>query len=651
MSIRAKVVLLVLLSSMVPFAAIGVISYLSSRNALEENIAQVLQSGAHEAAGKLDDFFGKAAVDFNSWSTLRIMQDVLTDDVDGEIANTLTQIKTQYGHFAAFVVTNDQGVAIAATDASHKDRDLSQSPFVKSALKGTSFQSAVGPSDLVKVETLILALPLRASYDAETIIGTIVGFVDWTRVRALMADIPVSGSAQDEAHYLILRPRAGGQPLHSPTNVSVEAEKMSSTAGAASVSSGGRDFLIGTALSNGSGAFKNPEWLIHTGVATQIAYESVYNLRNQLVLIAILLALATAGAGYIAAVRLSQPIVAMTRAMGVLASGDAGFEVPGQGRSDEIGDMARATKIFQDNAIERERLEAEQKREQASREERQRAIEALVGRFRSTVQELLQSVGADMTQMQATAKGLGGIAENTAAQATQTASASEEASANVQTVACATEELTASIAKISRKVSDTTTIVGEATEAARSTNDKVASLDQAARKIGDVITLIQDIAEQTNLLALNATIEAARAGDAGRGFAVVASEVKSLATQTAKATEEIAQQIGAIQSSTVGAVEAINQIASLMEKVNEYTSTIAAAVEEQGSATSEISRNVQEAATGTQMVAESMAAMTKAAADTSESAEEAERASSSAAQQTTQLKTAIDGFLKDVAAA
>ena len=200
-------------------------------------------------------------------------------------------------------------------------------------------------------------------------------------------------------------------------------------------------------------------------------------------------------------------------------------------------------------------------------------------------------------------------------------------------------------------MADTTTIVGQATEAARSSNEKVASLDAAAQKIGDVVSLIKDIAEQTNLLALNATIEAARAGDAGRGFAVVASEVKTLAEQTAKATEEIANQIGAIQGATKDAVESITQIAKTMEEVNQYTGMIAAAVEEQGSATSEISRNVQEAADGTKYVAENMSAMTTAASETSRSAKDAEKASSGAVQQTDELRKTIDMFLQNVAAA
>lgn len=346
-----------------------------------------------------------------------------------------------------------------------------------------------------------------------------------------------------------------------------------------------------------------------------------------------------------------RPIQALTAQMATLAEGDTSFEIAGTERTDEIGAMAATVQVFRQNTIERHRLEQEAAVDQQRQEERRRRIEALIGSFRDEVRDLLAAVGENMHQMQGTAEVLTGIAQSTAGRASNVASASDEASSNVQTVATAAEELSASISEISRQVNETNRIVGQATDGARVTNERVSDLAGAAQRIGDVVDLIQDIAEQTNLLALNATIEAARAGERGKGFAVVAAEVKTLAGQTAKATDEIAQQIAAIQHSTKEAVEAIQAIARTMEEVNGYTSAIAAAVEEQGAATNEISRNVREAATGTRSVVENVSGLEMAAGETSQSAGQVEQASREATSQANRLNEAVDRFLTQVAAA
>ncbi len=348
---------------------------------------------------------------------------------------------------------------------------------------------------------------------------------------------------------------------------------------------------------------------------------------------------------------ISRPIRQLTGQMATLAEGDTEVTVSGTRRGDEVGEMARTVEVFRENAIERARLEAESAKEHERQDARRERIEELISGFREEVGGLLESMNDNMGQMRETAQVLAGIAEQTAGQASNVASASEEASTNVQTVATAAEELSASISEISRQVSETTSFVSEATDGARSTNDNVAGLAEMAQRIGDVVNLIQDIAEQTNLLALNATIEAARAGERGKGFAVVASEVKTLAGQTAKATEDISQQISAIQGSTGGAVDAIKAIATKMEEVNNYTATIAAAVEEQGAATDEISRNVREAASGTESVVENVSGLNSAAGETSQSATQVEQVSRDAAEQTERLRGVVDRFLKEVAAA
>ena len=313
--------------------------------------------------------------------------------------------------------------------------------------------------------------------------------------------------------------------------------------------------------------------------------------------------LAAVLACYLLARGISSPIRAMTGAMTSLAAGDLSIAVSGTARRDEVGEMARALEVFKAGALENRRLEAEQAALKARAEEdRQKAMLALADEFEGTVSGVVRTVSQAAERMQQAADSMVGTAEQTSRRATATAAAAGQTSANVQTVAAATEEMSASLVEISKQVETSSQVAARAVEDARRTNNTIAGLSLAAQKIGEVVTLIQAIAGQTNLLALNATIEAARAGDAGKGFAVVANEVKSLATQTAHATGEIATQINTIQTETAGAVEAIRAITDTINQMSEITTVIASAVEEQNAATAEITRNVTQAANGTQDV-------------------------------------------------
>jgi methyl-accepting chemotaxis protein len=382
-------------------------------------------------------------------------------------------------------------------------------------------------------------------------------------------------------------------------------------------------------------------------------------------------------AGWAMAKGIAGPLAYMTALMARLANKELTIEVPHTGRRDEVGEMARALEVFRTRGIEAERMaadmaeserreretEAERRAEAESRraaeearKEEQRAQEraraehvaTLVGGFDQAVAVVLAQLSNAMDELRRTAGEMGRTADKTSARAQAVAAASEQASANVQTVATAAEELSVSVGEIGRRMNESTEASSRAVQEAERTRGSMVALTEATSRIGTVAELIAGIAGQTNLLALNATIEAARAGEAGKGFAVVASEVKNLATQTAKATEEIGSQIQAVQAAADGAVTAIRSIAGTIESVNGIAVAIASAVEEQGAATQEITRNVQEAARGTQEVNGNISQVSMAVGDTRTLAEQVRRAVTLLENQSERLRREVDGFLADV---
>ncbi|GGF07694.1 hypothetical protein GCM10011611_11470 [Aliidongia dinghuensis] len=348
---------------------------------------------------------------------------------------------------------------------------------------------------------------------------------------------------------------------------------------------------------------------------------------------------------------IARPLIGLNDAMQRLAGGTHDVGVPCLGQKDELGDMARTVAVFKTNLAETDRLRHEQEAAKAEAErERRAALAVLADGFEASVKGVVTAVSAASVQLQSSAETLSETASRASAQSTEVAEATHGALEDVQTVASASAELAASIREIGGQVGRSAAIAGQAARQAEATGGTVNALAESAQKIGEVVALISQIASQTNLLALNATIEAARAGDAGKGFAVVASEVKNLAAQTARATEEIAQQIAAIQTATGDAVGAIKGIGRTIDEINEIASAIAAAVEEQSAATEEISRNVTHAADGTGEVAQKIGGVTLAAGETGSAAGQVLAAADELSHQSDTLERKVEDFLTRVRA-
>lgn len=374
------------------------------------------------------------------------------------------------------------------------------------------------------------------------------------------------------------------------------------------------------------------------------------SLVTELVLLLAAFAL-TFGALLLVTRRVIRPLHNMRDAMLKVAAGDLSVDTGYAQRRDEIGALAGALETFKQQAEDKVRIEAQERERNAGSMARQKAIESYVGEFETMVRESLHQLGDASGKMRTTSDGLSTVSRQTNARVEVAERASSEASMSVETVAAASEQLSASINDISQQAAHAAGIASRAVGQARETDGTVQGLAKSAARIGEVVGLINSIAAQTNLLALNATIEAARAGEAGRGFAVVASEVKSLASQTAKATEEISEQISDIQKVAGEAIDAIKGIGSIIGEVNEVATAIAAAVQQQGAATQEITRSTQFAAQGTKNVSENISGVKTDADAAAAAADDVKHASETLETQSQQLGNQVTQFLGKIRAA
>ncbi|WP_319496981.1 HAMP domain-containing methyl-accepting chemotaxis protein [uncultured Cohaesibacter sp.] len=371
---------------------------------------------------------------------------------------------------------------------------------------------------------------------------------------------------------------------------------------------------------------------------------------NTLLLIASAVAVAIGlGCALVISRGITKPVVTLTWVMKDLANDKLEVDVPGKERGDELGEMASAVEVFKQNAIRTKQLEAEQVEHQKRTElEKREMMGKMANDFNEHIGSIIDTVSSASEELSSSAKSMSDVSEQTERQVAEASAASAQTSGNVQTVATATEEMTSTIGEISVQVQQASHSAREAVSKVDATNQMMDLLASNSNKIGEVVEMISQIAEQTNLLALNATIESARAGEAGKGFAVVAGEVKALAGQTAKATDEIAQQINEIQAATEKASVSMQDVSQVIQRLDEFTAAIASAMEQQNAATGEISNSIHQAAQGTEIVDNSIASVSRASQEAATASSHVMKAASELAKQSDFLKTEVQRFIEHV---
>jgi methyl-accepting chemotaxis protein len=546
-----------------------------------------------------------------------------------------------YDATAASLQTLDKLSAALAAAVNHQDATIDQFLAIK--------QSAWLLRNTAGEASLLISKGLAAGRVAPDAKLTYTKFLGGTEIAFTSLEMAASGmqlppalstaiattkTAYFEAEYLALRDRL--------LTTLMAGEKPELTANQWSPITVGRMGSAVTVAERALDAAKEHAMAQHSGALRSLVL--------QLTLLAAALAL-TFGAMTLVTRRVIKPLHNMRDAMLKVAAGDLAIDTGYTARQDEIGALAGALETFKQQAADKVRIEAQERERNAGATARQKAIEGYVGEFESMVRQTLDQLSDASGQMRTTSTELSTVSRQTNARVQVAEKASGEASMSVDSVAAASEELSASINDISQQAAHAAGIASRAVGQARDTDSTVQGLAKSAGRIGEVVGLINTIAAQTNLLALNATIEAARAGEAGRGFAVVASEVKSLASQTAKATEEISEQISDIQKVAGEAIDAIKGIGSIIGEVNEVATAIAAAVQEQGAATQEITRSTQYAAQGTKNVSENIMGVKADADKSAAAADDVKHASQTLETQSQQLGNQVTQFLGKIRAA
>jgi methyl-accepting chemotaxis protein len=701
LKIRTKLGIVLILVAMLPALAIAIAYNIEEKELkadyehnlvkVAKDIGEVIDRNLFERYGDVQAFgYNTAAHDPANWGR---------PSAKNPLVGAMNNYTKAYGLYPLMILVSPQGDVLATNNVSALGTKLdtkfiyslnfSEEMWFKDALEGKFLEGKDGltgtvvgkphQSELVQKiygnEGYVLPFSAQVLDTSGDLVGIWVNFAEMKLVEDIVGEyhqavvevgiaVPDFMIVDKEGHVLVdydpdfLKDGVLG---HDWSNLliknfakdglepAIEAAKGKSGAWYGVSPDSGEESVIAYAPADGAYTFTGLGWSILIAIDPDHAFSLLNKIHNMMLIV---MASALLGAIIIALIvgrAAAKPIQASANVIQSIADGNTDIEVTGGSRKDEIGDLARASLVFKEAVIERRKLEAEQKEAaQCAVIEKKKAQEELANRFEQRVQGIINTVASASTELYQTAESMGHVIDDVNSKVTSVSGASQSASHNVNSVAAASEEMSATVKEIAHQIARSVQSVREAMSNVNKADETSEQLEQATKKIGEIVVLIQSIASQINLLALNATIESARAGEAGKGFAVVAGEVKALATQTSKATDQIASYIQSIQSVSSQVVGALQSVKSSMSSVDEYSTAMSAAVEEQSAATNEIASNMGSAASVTDQINSDMIDVKQSAAEANASAGQVLDAAKMLSQEAEALNHEVKNFLNEV---